>query len=101
MARRHRPPGYDKYYTDAACATCGGYTGVEYAWRFGEGDPGVLCDRCQGVNDRRAHQARKHPQNHTRHVFCSQCKTHMRDVYACPDNRDLYDVCVACKALKQ
>ncbi len=94
----HRPAGYDKYYMAVACAQCGGYTGKEYAWRFGEHEPVVYCSGCKVWGKRQAAQARKHPQNHKHKVMCDQCGAHLRTVVdSVGHNRDLYETCLACR----
>ncbi len=96
LMSRHRPAGYDKYYMNANCASCGAWTNEEYAWRFGEHEPHVFCTPCQRKHDKKAHFNAKHPQNHKRHVICSECKTLIRIVLSQPDNKTFYERCPSC-----
>jgi len=93
----HRPSGYDKYYMTVNCAGCGAYTGKDYAWRFGESEPTVYCSTCKSKAKRKRVHAAKHPQNHRRQVYCSDCKQWMRTECSSMDNRDQFDRCITCK----
>jgi len=91
MSRRR--PGYDKYYSDVSCATCGGYTGVEYADRFGEDEPTVYCDTCKAnaMADKKEDARAKWLVP----VTCTYCDAEFYVPY--PDRNEYRPLCLMCR----
>lgn len=93
MSRR-RYPGDDKYYTQANCARCGGWTGVDYAYRFGGDEPTVYCVPCEYAREREKRRC------HTKRVVCERCydTIRMKDYESDSDNE--YELCDYCEDAK-
>ncbi len=90
-------PGYEKYYINAECHGCGRETDTQYAYRFGEHEPTVYCDRCQRLRDKKRNHEKKHPRNiGLVRTYCYVCNTYIGK-YESWDGRPVLDeMCVTC-----
>ncbi len=90
---RQRPAGYDKYYMNASCKECGGYTNVEYAWRFGESEPHVYCRTCKLQKDIKDRRTQRHNANTAGlvSITCLNCGDHPKEIGSLSDHSRYMD----------